>query len=353
MNIAILKTAALGDVLRTTSILPGLARKYPGATVTWITAPLALDLVRTQPRIDRVLLVRADDPESVSELERELAAVTFDRVLSFDDEEPLCALATRLAGGRSGVLSGAWLDHESGARRYTPDCAPWFDMGLLSVHGKEEADRRKRENRETHPAIFARMLGIEKGEPELPLTDEARRFGEAFRARHGLDGVRPVIGLNTGSGGRWESKKLSVERTIEVARGLALELPTPPEFVLLGGPDEAERNAAIAAGLTALSMAPVDAGTKNSLLEFAAIVDGLDLLLTSDSLALHVATARRVPLVAFFAPTPAAEIDFYGRGLAVESTAPDYASYRRDADTGTLTPERIVHACVEVLSRRS
>ena len=355
MNIAILKTAALGDVVRTTSILPGLARRHTPLRVLWITAPGAVDLVRTHPLVERVEAVSVDDATSFEQLEDKLAAERFERVLSFDDEEPMCALATRLAKGRSGILSGAYLDTSTGERRYTADCSAWFDMGLLSVFGKEEADRRKRENTESHPTIYARMLGIEKGEPELHLSDEAQRFGAAFRARHELRGRAPLIGLNTGSGGRWESKKLTVERTIEVARGLASELGGSPVFLLLGGPQEAERNAAIAVGLEACdpSLQWVDTGTGNSLLEFTALVDGLDLLLTSDSLALHLANARRVPIVGFFAPTPAAEIDFYGRGIAVQSTADDYASYRGDADTSSLTPARLIRACLELLRSRA
>jgi heptosyltransferase-2 len=56
-------------------------------------------------------------------------------------------------------------------------------------------------------------------------------------------------------------------------------------------------------------------------------------------------------LLAVFAPTPAHEIEFYGRGEAVASTAPDYASYRPDADTSTLTAERLVPAALRVLAR--
>jgi len=353
VNIAILKTAALGDVVRTTSILPGLVQRYPGARVLWVTAPGALDLVRTNALLTRVETLSVADPSSVGELAGRLATESFDRVLSFDDEEPVCRLATRLAGGDTEKISGAYFDEARGERRYSNDCAPWFDMGLLSVHGKDEADRRKRANTETHPAIFAAMLGIEKGEPELELTEEARAFGAAFRKRHELARRGLAIGLNTGSGGRWDSKKLSVECTVEIARRLAGALDRPAVFLLTGGPEEGVRNAAIAAGLEACEppLHWIDTGTDNSLLEFAALVDGLDLLLTSDSLALHIANARRVPIVAFFAPTPAAEIDLYGRGLAVRSTAPDYASYKRDADTSSLTPERIVDACLQVLAR--
>jgi heptosyltransferase-2 len=159
-----------------------------------------------------------------------------------------------------------------------------------------------------------------------------------------------VIGLNTGAGGRWESKRLPEERTVELAAEIARRLDGRATFVLFGGLGEAERNARIGAGLGA-RVRWVDAGTANGLLDFAALVGLCDLLITSDSLALHLAVTQKVPIVAFFAPTPAAEIELYGRGEKVVSLASDYASFRPDADTSTLTVERLSDAALRVLSR--
>ena len=351
MELLVIKTAALGDVVRTTSILPGLARRHPGLRVTWLTANAALELVSGHRLVTRALGVDPGDERSLAEVERELARTPWERVLSFDDEAPLCALASRLGGSPGeGRISGAHLDAH-GARRYTSDVAPWFDMGLLSVHGKREADRLKLVNRESHPAIFARMLGIEMGEPELVLPRESVRFAEDFTRRTELRGRGPVIALNTGAGGRWESKKLPEERTIELAVALARARDGRLSFLLCGGPEEAQRNARIGKGLSARKVRWVDAGTKNTLLQFAALLAQCDLVITSDSLALHLALTQKVPILAFFAPTPAHEIELYGRGETVASTAPDYASYRPDADTSTLTLERLLAAAERVLAR--
>ena len=347
MEILVLKTGALGDVLRTTSILPGLHARYPEARITWLTARGALDLVRLHPLINTV---EGCDPKNTAEIEalgERLATTRWERVLSFDDEEPLCRLASRLGGmPELGVLSGAYLAQD-GSRRYTEDVSPWFDMGLLSVHGKEEADRRKVANRESHPAIYARMLEIEMGEPELPLRAEDMRFAQRFAERTGLFEHRPIIGMNTGAGGRWESKRLSVERTVALMQELHRRLAGDVGFLLLGGPEEDARNARIVELAQGVHL--VDGGTHNSLLETAALVSVADLLISSDSLALHLAVSQRVPVVSFFAPTSAAEIELYGRGEKVQSTAPDYCSYRPDADTLTLTVERLADAALRVL----
>lgn len=337
--------------MRTTSILPGLAERHPGARVTWVTSPAAVDLLATHPLVAEVEVAdEARDPE-LTALATRLAPVRWSRVISLDDEPALCRLASRV---RCEVLSGATLDVR-GQRVYTPDVAPWFDMGLLSVYGKAHADRLKIENTRSQPAIYAAMLGIRMGEPELHLPVTARESAARFAMLHHLDEQRPLLGLNTGAGGRWTSKQLPVDRTIELAQRIARALEGRCTFLVLGGEAEVERNRAVVAGLT--RSAPLirfaDAGCGNPLLEFAGRVELCDVLVTSDSLALHVAVARRIPVVAFFAPTSAAEIELYGRGEKIVSTTADYGSYRADADNSTLTAERLCAAVLRQLPRGS
>lgn len=344
-QILILKTAALGDVLRTTSILPGLRARHPRSRTTWVTAPDAVDLVRYHPLVDEVVPFVANSPAAVQELGVRLSTSTWERVLSLDEEEGCCRLASVVPTKR---LSGAWFDERTLARRYTPDVGPWFDLGLLSVLGKRAADALKRANRQSHAQILAGMLGVRPGKPQLVLDDEAERAGEDLRRRLEAEHTRPWIGLNTGAGGRWTSKALPVERVWGLARSLHEALGRKATFLLFGGPSEAERNRQIAAELEG-RLPLVDTGCDNPLLRFAALVSQCDLLVSSDSLALHVAIARGVRVLAFFAPTPAAEIDVFGAGEKVESTAPDAGSYRPDADTSTLTVERLRDAALRQL----
>ena len=359
-HLLVLKTGALGDVLRTTSIMSGLRTRYgTGLRVTWVTATGAQPLLQglaDAGQIHELIGVSLKAGWDQDDLVQRLGS--FHQVLSLDDEAPLCALATAVAcpngwdpAAIERVVVGAYLDAD-GTRRYTPAAGPWFDMGLLSVHGKPAADQMKITNERSHPEIFAGMLGIAKGEPELLLDETVLRKANTRFESVG-EGLR--IGLNTGSGGRWSSKMLPEERVVALAVALHelvhTKLGVAPVFVLLGGPEERERNARLAAALAQV-VRVADTGCDNGLLEFAALVDRLDVLVTSDSLALHMATALRVPVVAFFAPTSAAEIDLYGRGAKVVSTAPDFCSYRKDADTSTLTVERLVEAFRTALPKR-
>ena len=343
-DILILKTGALGDVLRTTAIVPGLAVRYPACRITWLTAHAARDLVEPHPGVHAVLAV---DPKSSAELaaaRAELLGTRWDRLLSLDDEEPLCRLASALD---SVQLSGAYLDAD-GRRAYTDDVAEWFDMGLLSRHGKERADELKIANTRTHPAIYADMFGIEPDRPRLDVPPAALEGARAFAAGRGL-GSRPLIGLNTGAGGRWKSKGLLEERVVRLARSVDGAVEGGVDFLLFGGPEERLRNRRLVDQLEG-HVAVHDAGTDNGLLDFAARVGLADLLVTSDSLALHVGICMGVRIVAFFAPTSAAEVDLFGLGEKIRSTTADYASYRPDADNGTISVERLRAACLRQLN---
>jgi heptosyltransferase-2 len=343
-RILIIKFGALGDVLRTTSILAGLHQNHGDAHIEWVTATAARELVAGHGSLAST---HAIDPKSAREIKAlgdQLEGNRWDWVISLDDEQLPCELATRLGNARR---TGAFLD-ESGHLMYTDDSAPWFEMGLISRLGKQEADRLKVANTRSQPEIYAEMLGIEMGRPELPLSPEAIDHAQGVLA---AEHPGRKIGLNTGAGGRWTSKALPVERVIELALGLKRVCPDPLTFIVLGGADEAERNREILSGLDAAGLGSqvVDGGSDNSLLEFASIIDRLDLLVTSDSLALHMGVSRNVPVVAFFAPTSAAEIELYGLGRKVLSQGADYCSYRPDADNSTITAARLIEAAYEVL----
>ncbi|MGE0142088.1 MAG: glycosyltransferase family 9 protein [Planctomycetota bacterium] len=347
-EVLILKLAALGDVLRTTSILPGLCAREPDTRVTWVTAKEARPLVAEHALVREVVTVDTSDPADFDRVAQRLGQRTFDRLFSFDDEIEVCRLASRVPARHK---SGAILD-DAARPTYTPDVEEWFGMGLLARDGKAAADERKRRNRRSHAEIFASMLGIAAGRPQLPLRAELLQRASRRVAAVRAHASSPCIGLNTGAGERWPTKALPIARVVEFVREMHRRCDGLVRFLLLGGRDEAERNAAIRAAIEGGNprIDLVDPGTDNSILDFAALVSCCDLLLSSDSLGMHIAIAREVPTVAFFAPTSAAEIDLFGLGEKVVSTDADYCSYRTDASNESITVERLTAACMRVLA---
>jgi heptosyltransferase-2 len=343
-RILLIKTGALGDVLRTTSILPGLKALAGVGPIEWVTCPEAEPLVRDHPLLDGVR-VWDGELDGLDGYAANLALTGKEWILSLDDELGPCRLATRLQACGGARLSGAYED-EDGQRVYTDDTEAWFGMGLLSRAGRVEADKRKQQNERTHGQLFASMLGIEPGRPRLVLSEALVQ-----EARTRLGGPGALIGLNTGAGGRWITKGLDVQRSVELARQLHSALGPGVRFLVLGGVLEAERNGRMLELLGEIGgLEVLDGGTDNGLLEFAAQVACCDVLVSSDSLALHMAVALERPVVAFFAPTSGAEVDLFGRGRSIRSTSSDYCSYRPEADNSSITPERLCSAVQEVLN---
>ena len=151
-------------------------------------------------------------------------------------------------------------------------------------------------------------------EPILILDEDEKKFAEHFIEKNKLIHDKPLIGINTGSGGRWQYKKWGIENTSLLINRIIEELNS--DILLLGGPEEAERNQRI----KSLVKYPVfDSGTNNTIRQFASLINLCDLIITSDSLAMHIAIALKKAVIVFFGPTSSAEIELYGRGIKIES----------------------------------
>ncbi|MBI5072402.1 glycosyltransferase family 9 protein, partial [Candidatus Woesearchaeota archaeon] len=305
MDILIIKLGALGDVLRTTFVARGFKEKYPSCTITWLTKENASEILANNSFIDTLL---------VWGQRHSLLAQHFDLVLSLDDEEEVCAFASSLSFNK---LQGAFL--EDGKRRYTPGVAAWFGMGLLrpeELGGKQEADRLKAGNRKTFQEIYAGMLAIEtvsSSRPVLNLTVDELHYGERFLDASQIPSSHTIIGINPGAGIRWVLKMLSVEKTAAVCNALA-EQPNVT-ILLLGGLDERDRNLQIKQVCPASNIIFVEPTAH--IKEFASIINLCDIMITADSLALHISHALAKYTLAFFGPTSPWEISTFSTGLNV------------------------------------
>lgn len=292
-RVLVVKLAATGDVLRTTALLPALHARHPGAHVTWLTAPAAVPLFARNPMVDAVWSSQA--PETAARL----AVQEFDVVYCPDADPAAAAFA---AAARACERRGFTLEPGGGVHPLSPAAEHWFRMGV--------DDERKKANVRTYQALVCDALGLDPtqlGEPMLepaPADQEAARAFCAAAAHRGK-----WIGLNTGAGARWPYKHWPREHQ---QRFVALATDAGHAVLLLGGPEEAARHAELLQAMR--GRAVHDGGTRNSFHRFAALVEQCDVVVTGDTFALHVAVARRRPVVALFGPTSAAEIELHGRG---------------------------------------
>ena len=123
VRVLFVKLAELGDVLRTSGLLPAVHRAFPGARVTWLTQPSARALFAGNSLVDEVLTT--EDAVTTARL----AVEQFDVVLCPDADPRAAALAAAARAGERRSLDAppslrlAWSAHAY-RRRYLPgfDC---------------------------------------------------------------------------------------------------------------------------------------------------------------------------------------------------------------------------------------
>ena len=143
MNVLIIKLGATGDVVRTTPLL----RRLSGS-VTWITAAK-----------NGVLLDGLSDNLRHFSWEERARALDIPYDLAINLEDTL-EVAMFLKSVRPAEIFGAYAD-SSQRLRYTDNSKCWFDLSLISSHGRQEADRLKLLNRQTYQELIFRGLGFD------------------------------------------------------------------------------------------------------------------------------------------------------------------------------------------------
>ncbi|MEK6936786.1 MAG: glycosyltransferase family 9 protein [Nanoarchaeota archaeon] len=302
-NILIIKQGALGDVLRSTCILTGIKRKYPNSKITWFTKLEALDLVKTNPYINKIVLY---GKENILNLKQE----TFDIVINLDEDYEACSLTSHFLNKKAKIY-GYYVNNENKIVP-TKSAEYYFKMSLIGP--KPMNDVLKKKNKKTYPELIYDLseLTYKKDPPILILTKKQKEFAKDFLRRYNLKKDDFIVGINTGAGVRWPLKSLPIDKTIELIQKLYKELNA--KIILLGGPDQIERNNKI---LTEARVPLINAGCGNYIFELASLISICDTVVTSDSLGLHISLALKRNTITFFGQTAPQEIEMYTQGLKI------------------------------------
>jgi len=289
-KILIIKLGALGDVLRTTPILPAIKEKYPNSLIYWLIEDNygeGKELLKNNPYIDKVLILNT---ENILRLQQE----RFDILYSLEITTPATLLANIVqANEKYGYYfnNGATFCFNNSALEY-------LETAFLS--------HIKKQNRKTYQELIflACNLPYNKEEIIFNLKEKDKKYAEDFKKKIGEG---KILGINFGSGKRWPSKAWSKEKIKELIK----KTKDKYKILLLGGPEE-ETIKAFSKELENEGTPVIINDPKNSTSEFASILDLCDKIITTDSFTLHLATALKKPTIALFFSTPDWEIEDYG-----------------------------------------
>lgn len=325
-KILIIKLDAIGDVLRTTSILKPLKKKHPDSYIEWCTRQNAIEIFKNNSNVDEVITVEEDALFRIQ-------AEEYDIVINLDTSKLSSAIAADALGKKK---IGFVLSKKGNVEATSDEAQQWLEMSAF--------DDVKKANTKSHQQIMYEILGIDLpvAKPIIQISDsEKLKIADKDFVRN-IDSSKTIIGLNVGIGTKWPSKGWPLKRWKELIEKLN---PINYNLLLLGGPEELE----IISQLKKEYNFVYDTGCDNSLLEFAAIVNLCDLVITADTLALHIGTALNKKIVALFGPTSVNEIELYGRGMKIISPDGCKCFYRRYCSEEIsclekITPEMVLSA---------
>jgi ADP-heptose:LPS heptosyltransferase len=314
-EVLIVKLGAMGDVLRTTALLPDIIAAHERPAITWVAHAESLELLAACPLVHRS--VAADRAVPMLTTRRFAAAYVLD-----PDEEALALGRLATAAVRRGYRSG---DHGTAVGVEAGGDDTLFRLGL--------SDRLKRENRRSYLNLLIATTGLQWSgrQPRVVLREDVL---EAVREEL-APLARPRIGVNAGASDRWQHKRWTREHLAEFVARLHDE---GMSAVLFGTGEDAVVNRQLAKRFGPRVLSFESAGSTDRL--FAAIAQ-LDALVTTDTLAMHAAWALQRPIVALIGPTSAAELDLDPDDLKLTSDLPCLGCYRPRCDIELHCMERL------------
>ncbi|HEY8393548.1 MAG TPA: glycosyltransferase family 9 protein [Thermaerobacter sp.] len=272
-TILVVLLCPLGDTLFATPALRALRRRFPEAEITVLCWSSNEPLLRYNPHVNHVVACPSG-----------LDLAVF----------PLRMLDRRFDLGVGLSHFGTWVTpFFRAAERIGFHVLDTRRLGRL--YGRPVSDARNRHAIEYCLGVVAEVGARPDGLHMELYTGPA----EKARARELLAPLRrPVVAMHAGAD-HFPAKRWPPERFAELAERLAARFGA--SVVLVGGPDDVPLSAEIARRVRAVPL--LDLTGRLPLLETAAVLERVDLMIGNDSGPLHMAEAVGTPVVGLFGPS--------------------------------------------------
>jgi heptosyltransferase-2 len=316
----IIKLGAAGDVLRTTPLLRTLAAQEGHPRVLFVTH---------HPELIPAEAAEAVKPDAM--LMERLRSRQWDFCWNLDKDLDACLIAGAVVAPEKkgyGIRNGV---------PFPLDEAAWhkFATGVNDAYSKA--------NRLSYVQEIFDIVGLPFRGEEYWLKPPSGADVERAAALFAGD---DWIGLNTGAGFRWPTRlwpEVSWKELIGLLQGAGMRP------LLLGGPEERERNERLAGETGAESCGVVSLGV------FYALIHQCRCVVSSVTQAMHLAIGARRPLLLLNNIFNGHEFELYGRGVILEPTQSCDCYYAPICRTGRnciseITPQDVFREVLEINS---
>lgn len=295
VKILIINLDAMGDVIMTTAQLPLLKKKYPVSSIFWVTDKISAPLLENNPLLEKVFVYNFETLNILRNMQ-------FDMVANLDKSHRACALLNSLHATEK---KGFGLN--SDGKIVPVNKGAWYNYRLgLDDHLKFRVNTR------TKQEYVAETLDLEyeRNRYVFELTGQEKEKIEFLKKRYGFKKNEIIIGFNTGCSTLFPNKKMRVDQHIKLINRLLKE--TDYRVILLGGPEDSERNHEIA---NAFPLEVISTPT-NEGVRMGAVYEALaDIIVTGDSFGMHLGIALQKYIVSWFGLSCWTEIDLYDHGV--------------------------------------
>ena len=282
-KILIIKLGAIGDVLRTTPILQAIKEKYENCHITWLVEDYNKAILKNNSNIDKILV---HNQENVLRLKFE----KFDIMYNFEIDTP----ATLIANLVKAKKKYGYYFNKDGKTSFYNESAKYYWM-------RANSDYVNKNNTRTYQEMIFDIAELEWKNQDYSFKIRDTGYADKFKKK--LEG-KPILGLNIGSSKRWQAKKWSESKIEEFVKKVKKDF----NVILLAGPEEKGLEKTLAKKLKVETNK-----SDNTVEEFFNVINMCDVIVTGDTMAMHVALALNKPTVALFFCTPPDEIEGYER----------------------------------------
>ncbi len=289
---------------------------FPSSHITWVTQKPSNELLANNPLIDRVLTTERDD-------QLVLSALLFD--FGFIVDKSLKAMGV-LKNTQCDLLFGFTHDSRTGA--IVPATMAAQELWEIGLNDHKKFFENKKS--ETQLICESLELSYRRDSYLLRLTSKEQELA-LQRKRLWSEPQQIVVGINTGCSNMISAKKLTIAMHQKIIREIYNEFGKSVSIVLLGGREDSDRNLQIARDAEVFN-SPSEGGLRDGIASVAAC----DIVLTGDSLGMHIGIALEKYVAAWFGPTCAHEIDFYDRGEAIYTSAGCSPCWKRTCQKATM-----------------
>ena len=254
------RVVSLGDVLRTTPVIEAIKDKYKNSHLTWLVSKQAEPLLDKNPYIDRLLVWDEFTPF-------QLLMEKFDLLINLEKIPGVCAIGDKIdAWNKYGFRFNADTGHYDG-----------YEQGLEFIDYINQKEIGK-EKQDYWQKTIIEMLG-------LSWKRQQYKLGYKPKSKAIFN-----IGLNYQVGSKWPEKAMSKEKWDLLSKLLIEE------------------------GYSVSWQEGLD-----SLTDYFEWINSCEMIISQDSLGLHLALALNKQLIALFGPTSSDEIFFSKNSLVIKS----------------------------------